>query len=422
LTSIIVDETGDKMSKMKGNVIDPLDLIQGAEFKDVIKKTLPGAPEAEALAKFKKAYPSASQAGAGFPAFGADALRFTLATFPPSNKRIALAPKRIEGYRFFVNKIWNATRFSLEHLKGFARESDACPKPAGFFNRWILSRLAVALDATNEGFANFRIDEAANALYRFFWNDFCDWYVELAKPVFVAGDGRREHWAALVDETRATLVHVLDASLRALHPLMPFATEDLWQRLPHATGRAVSIALARFPTRETDGAPDATIDREMEALQAVITAARTVRSEHELTKEPLPLEVRTDSAPLAALLEIHAPAVEVLVRTAGPVVIGPLGADRPKGSVVTTVTTSYGVATVIVGLRGLVAPEKELARIERELRRIDKDLAVIDKKLASPGFLDRAPKEVVEETRRQRAALAEARERLVAARTLVSEL
>jgi valyl-tRNA synthetase len=215
---------------------------------------------------------------------------------------------------------------------------------------------------------------------------------------------------------------VLDASLRALHPLMPFATEDLWQRLPHATGRAVSIALARFPTRETDGAPDATIDREMEALQAVITAARTVRSEHELTKEPLPLEVRTDSAPLAALLEIHAPAVEVLVRTAGPVVIGPLGADRPKGSVVTTVTTSYGVATVIVGLRGLVAPEKELARIERELRRIDKDLAVIDKKLASPGFLDRAPKEVVEETRRQRAALAEARERLVAARTLVSEL
>jgi valyl-tRNA synthetase len=422
LTSIIVDETGDKMSKMKGNVIDPLDLIQGAEFKDVIKKTLPGAPEAEALAKFKKAYPSASQAGAGFPAFGADALRFTLATFPPSNKRIALAPKRIEGYRFFVNKIWQATRFSLEHLKGFARELGARPEPGGFFNRWILSRLGAALDATNQGFATFRLDEAANALYRFFWNDFCDWYVELAKPVFAEGEKHQQQWAALTDETKATLVHVLDASLRALHPLMPFATEDLWQRLPHASARAVSIALAPFPTAETAGARDAAVDREMEALQAVVTAARTVRSEHEITKEPVPLEVRTDSVELGALLESHVPAIEALVRTAGPAVIGTLGAERAPGTVVTTVATSYGVALVLVGLRGLVPPEKELARIERELRRIDKDLAVIDKKLGSAGFVERAPKEVVDETQRQRAALADARERLMAARKLAEEL
>jgi valyl-tRNA synthetase len=192
--------------------------------------------------------------------------------------------------------------------------------------------------------------------------------------------------------------------------------------LPPAPGRVVSIALAAFPTAEVDGARDAAVDREMEALQAVITAARTVRSEHEITKEPVPLEVRTDSPPLAAVLECHTLAIEALVRTAGPVIVGPLREERAPGTVVTTVATSYGVASVLVGLRGLVSPAKELDRIEREIRRIDKDLAVIDKKLASPGFVDRAPKEVVEESRRQRAALAEARERLVAARKLAEEL
>ena len=116
LHGMVVDETGDKMSKVKGNVIDPLDLVYGSDFRAVVAKSLPGAPETEALSKFKKAYPSAAQMGAGFPAFGADALRYTLATFPPSNKRIALAPKRIEGYRHFVNKIWNATRLSLDLL------------------------------------------------------------------------------------------------------------------------------------------------------------------------------------------------------------------------------------------------------------------------------------------------------------------
>ena len=154
LSGLIVDETGDKMSKVKGNVIDPLDLVYGATFADVTKKTLPGAPEAEALAKFKKAYPSAAQMGTGFPAFGADALRFTLATFPPTNKRIALAPKRIEGNRHFLNKIWNATRFAEGHLAGVVRTSAERPAATGFHNRWILSRLAATLAIADQGLAS----------------------------------------------------------------------------------------------------------------------------------------------------------------------------------------------------------------------------------------------------------------------------
>jgi valyl-tRNA synthetase len=417
LSGLIVDETGEKMSKVKGNVIDPLDLIQGAEFKEIAKKTMPGAPEAEALAKFKKAYPSAAQMGTGFPAFGADALRFTLATFPPSNRRIALALKRIEGYRFFVNKIWQATRFSLEHAKGFARESDDRPPVVGFYNRWILSRLGAALEKAHEGFDAFRIDEAAVALYQFFWTDFCSWYLELTKPVFATESGD-----ALGAETRATLVHVLDASLRALHPLMPFVTEDLWQRLPAAGPRAKSIALAPYPTRDVDGAPDAAVDREMATLQLVIGAARTVRSEHGLAKPPLPLRIRTDQPELAAQLTTHAKAIETLVRTAGPITVEPSNAERPAGSVVTAVATDLGTASVLVTLKGLVTAEEELARVDRELKRIDKDLAALAKKLGSPGFVDRAPPEVVEESRQQKTALTEARERVVAARALADEL
>ena len=432
LSGLIVDETGEKMSKVKGNVIDPLDLIHGASFSDVMKKTLPGAPEAEAMAKFKRAYPSAAQMGTGFPAFGADALRFTLATFPPTNKRIALAPKRIEGYRFFINKVWNATRFALEKVGTLARDADERPEPGGFYSRWILSRLGQAIATANAGLAAFRIDEAANELYRFFWNDFCDWYLELTKPVFLDPNGPH---AALADETRATLAHVLDASLRLLHPLMPYVTEDLWQRVPRAPGvdhaqakpgtcrqsAPRSIALARYPS-EADGKIDPMVEREMATLQAVIIAARTVRSEHQVHSAPIPLSIRTDVPALSALLQRSEHAIEALVKTAGKVKIEPTSAERPKGSVVTVVATDQGSVEVLVGLKGLVAGAKERDRIERELKRIEKDLAALEKKLASPNFTDRAPKEVVEETKAQRASMLEARERLGSARKLAEEL
>src|SRR5262249_15797197 len=204
LHGMVVDETGDKMSKVKGNVIDPLDLVYGTTFADMVKKTLAGAPEQEALTKFKKAYPSAAAMGNGFPAFGSDALRFTLSTFPPSNKRIALAPKRIEGYRHFANKIWNATRLSLGHLESFDAKklTGAPPLADAWFNRWILAQLGKSIAVANEGLAAFRIDEAANEGYRYFWNDFCDWYLEITKPVLRKEEGSGAS-NELANETRA---------------------------------------------------------------------------------------------------------------------------------------------------------------------------------------------------------------------------
>jgi valyl-tRNA synthetase len=423
LHGLVVDETGEKMSKVKGNVIDPLALVSGSTFAEMLDKTMPGVPEAEALAKFKKAYPSAAAMGDGFPAFGADAVRFTLATYPPSNKRIALAPRRIEGNRHFLNKIWNATRLALDLLGDFSWQDDL-PAPSGFYNRWIRSRFAAACGAAHDGLDTFRIDETAHAAYRFFWNDLCDWYLELSKPVLrKAPDGNFLH-PETVPETRATLAYVLEGSLRLIHPLMPFITEELWQRVPRPASRKVSIAFGPFPTREDERSSlDPAIDASMDLLKAVISAGRTIRSEHDLdAKADIPFAVRSANPEVLAFLRGHADAVRSLLRTKGPPVFEAPGGPREPGTSVSMVASTQGPIEVLVPLKGLVTADAEKARIDRNLKKIDKDLAALDKKLGSPGFVDRAPKELVEEARQQRASLVEAKARLEAARDLAQEL
>jgi valyl-tRNA synthetase len=423
LSGLIVDETGDKMSKVKGNVIDPLDLVNGATFADMVAKTMPGAPESEALGKFKKAYPSAAAMGTGFPAFGADAVRFTLTTYPPSNKRIALAPRRIEGNKHFLNKIWNATRLALELLGPDYRWQDAAA-PKGFVNRWIRSRFAAACSTAEEGLGAFRVDEAAHAAYRFFWNELCDWYLELAKPVL-----RRQADGTFVRpdevaETQATLAYVLEGSLRLMHPLMPFITEELWQRVPRPASRKVSVAFGPFPTRDDEkGSRDADVEAWMETLQGVISAARTVRSEHDIDKKAeVPLHVRSASPEVVAFLRAHHEAIRLLVKTAGEPRFEAPGSERDRGTTVSVVAGTHGPIEVLVTLKGLVDPDDERTRIERELKKLEKDLAALEKKLASAGFVDRAPPEVVEEARKQRATMMEARGRLEESRKLVEEL
>jgi len=405
LSGLIVDETGEKMGKLKGNVIDPLDLVYGTTFTEMVKKTLPGAPEAEALAKFKKAYPSAAAMGDGFPAFGADAVRFTLATYPPSNKRIALAPKRIEGNRHFLNKIWNATRLALDLLGDFGWP-DAPPPTTGFANRWIRSRFTAACAAAHDGLDEFRIDEAANAAYRFFWNDLCDWYLEIVKPVLrprlPQPDGSYSQ-PALVSETRATLAYVLEGSLRLLHPLMPFITEELWQRLPKPRSRKVSVAFGPYPTAGEEGMErDELVERQMETLQAVISAARTDRSEYDIDKKAdVPMLVRSSDPAVVELLREHAEPIRVLVKTRGEPVFEAAG-DRPAGHVRRTVATPHGAIDVAIGLAGLVTAEQLRSRAElgkRRQRGVQEQVGALQKKLESRGFVERAKPEVVREAR-----------------------
>jgi len=411
LHGMVVDETGDKMSKVKGNTLDPLDLIHGAEFGTIVKKLLPNAPPDEALVKFKKAYPSVAQMGQGFAAYGTDALRFTLVSYSPQAKRIALSPARIDGYRKFCNKIYNATRFALGYVEGASL--DGTPPAATLLaNRYVLSRLSAAATESTRGIEEFRLDDGSGALYHFFWDELCDWYLEMTKPVFASGSEAEKA------ETRKVLAHVLETALRALHPYAPFVTEELWQRLPRPAGRPVSIALAPYPTA-TDGRHDAGAELEMTVLKGAIVAARTTRSEHEVHPTArVKLELRSSDPVVRSLLTRETRTIETLVGTDGAPVIVDVGGVRAPG----TVMDVAGDVEVLVALRGLVDPAKEKTRVERSQKNVEKDLGVMKKRLENKNFVDNAPPEVVAAAREQLAQLERQRERLVEAARLVGEL
>jgi valyl-tRNA synthetase len=411
LHGMIVDETGDKMSKVKGNTLDPLDLIHGADFDEIVKKLLPDAPPDEALTKFKKAYPSVAQMGKGFAAYGTDALRMTLVSYSPQAKRIALSPARIDGYRKFCNKIYNATRFALGYVEGTTL--DGRPPAATLLpNRWILSRLSRAVTESSRGIDEFRLDEGSGALYHFFWDELCDWFLEATKPVFSTGNDAEKA------ETRLVLAHVLETALRALHPFLPFITEELWQRLPRPASRPLSIALAPYPTAD-DGRIDAEAERDMDVLMAAIGAARTIRSEHGIDKNAkVPLEIRAADARIRSLVETQALLISFLVGTEGVPKVSAPSTERPRGSVVSVVSD----VEVLVGLAGLVDLAKEDERIERGLKKLDKDIAVLEKRLASENFVKNAPPEVVAEARALLEQLKRQKERLLEAKELLKEL
>jgi valyl-tRNA synthetase len=411
LHGLVVDETGDKMSKVKGNTLDPLDLIFGADFHEVVAKALPGAPFDEAFKKFKKSYPSAAQLESGFPEHGTDALRYTLVSYSPQAKRIALSPKRIEGYRHFCNKIYNAVRFALSYIEG-VELTDAPPQATALENRWILSRLVTAVETSTRGIETFRCDEGALALYHFFWNELCDWHLELCKPVFASGSDAEKKEAALV------LAHCIETALRALHPYMPFVTEELWQRIPRPASRPVSLALAPYPS-EQDGHRDADAEALMEVVMGAITAARTIRSEHEVHPgAEVPLILRSPKPEVRQLLEQQKRAVTTLVKTKGAPVIGDESLARPQGYVVSVA----GDVEVLVGLIGLVEPDKERDRITRQLKKLDKDIDGLQKRLGNPKFADKAPPEVVAEARAQLESLKAQRQRLLEALEFLGEL
>jgi valyl-tRNA synthetase len=243
------------------------------------------------------------------------------------------------------------------------------------------------------------------------------------KPVLRKQPDGSYAYPDVVPETQATLAYVLEGSLRLMHPLMPFITEELWQRVPRPASRKVSVAFGPFPTKDLErGAVDPDADTWMELFKAVVSAVRTIRSEHDLDKKTeIPLRVRSGSPEVLAFLRGHADAMRFLVRSTPPVFEAP-AAGREPGTTVSVVPSAHGPIEVLVPLKGLVTAEEENARIDRGLKKIEKELAALDKKLGSPGFVDRAPKEVVDEARAQRDALVDAKARLEAARGLVGEL
>ncbi|MBP9114072.1 MAG: class I tRNA ligase family protein, partial [Polyangiaceae bacterium] len=362
--------------------------------------------------------------------FGADALRMTLATFAPSVKRIALAPKRIEGYRFFANKMWNATRFSMEHtgnVDAKALAFGAAPKSNAFYNQWILSRLSRTTDIALNAIDEVRLDEAVLELYRFFWTDLCDWFLELGKIAFQTESDWKDLGGittkAHVDETRATLVFVLEQSFRLIHPFMPYVTEELWQRLvfPNsALGTSgKTIALEKYPS-PADFVRNEALEQDMDLLQKTITGIRGIRGEYDLKSEQVVVSLRTADPRNLALIESNRAAIAKLCRA--DLRFEKPGAERAAGTVSGVVPSDRGPIEIHIHLKGIVTKDKELDRIARETKRIEKELATIQKKLNSPGFVDRAPPEVVAESKTQELSMVDALSRLKDAAKLVDEL
>jgi valyl-tRNA synthetase len=347
--ALVRDAEGQKMSKSRGNVLDPVHIMDR---------------------------------------FGTDAFRFTLAALAAQGRDIRMSEERVEGYRNFANKIWNAARLVLANLDGYdprlARR--ATPTVA---DRWIRSRLARTVGAVRRGLDRYRFNDAASAVYQFLWHELCDWYLELAKARLY----QREDPAARALVQR-TLVETLETTLRLLHPFMPFLTEEIWQRLPH---QGPSIMVAPFP-RPGRRAVDPGAEAEMEALIAVVTAIRAVRSERRVSPgAEVEVTVRPAETRAPGRLHRHAALVGSLARAR--VRVDPEAARPPQCAVAVA-----GDAEVFVHLAGAVDLGAERQRLARDLERAEREIAGVRAKLGRPEFVERAPAEVVA---RERARLAE---------------
>jgi valyl-tRNA synthetase len=391
ITGLVRDKDGQKMSKSKGNVLDPIDLIDGISLDDLVAKRTTGlmkptdAPKIELATR--REYPD------GIPAFGADALRFTFASLASHGRDIKFDLNRCEGYKNFCNKLWNAARFVLMNTEGFAVPATDVPLAvASDSERWILSRLAVTLAEVETQFVEYRFDLAAQALYGFVWDEYCDWFLEFAKPALQGSD------AAARGSIRHTLLFVLEAVLRALHPLVPFVTEAIWQQVAPRLGvQGDSIAQQRWPevAIPTDGI--AAVSR-IEWLKAVVSGVRGFKSQMGLSpgREVTLLFAGGDAAQ-HALVERFASQLRFLTRAND---LRVLTENEPEPADATLVA-QIGDQRVLVPVAGLIDVAAEVARLDKELARIQGEIRKCEGKLGSESFVARAPADVVAQERQR---------------------
>jgi valyl-tRNA synthetase len=392
INAIVRDAEGEKMSKSKGNTLDPLDLIDGISFEALLGKSTVGLLKAEHKQKIE-AYVR-SHFGAGIPAFGADALRFTFAALATFSRTLNFDLGRCEGYRNFCNKLWNATRFVLMNTEGRDCGLDEkAPVKLSFADRWIVSLLQRVEAEVEQGFADYRFDNAANAIYRFVWDEYCDWYLELAKLQLQSPD------AEIQRGTRRTLVRVLETALRLAHPIIPFITEELWQKIgPLAGKKGETVMLQRYPKSQPEKIDEAA-ERDVAMLKEWIVAARNLRSEAKIPPAEKAILFRT-ADPAVSDQAAAAAAVTALARLSGFEKRDPLPDSTAPVAVV-------GSARIM--LYKEVDPAAEIERISKEIAGTEANIASFRKKLSNPSFVERAPAPVVEQERRR---LADAQEKL----------
>ncbi|MEX1082419.1 MAG: valine--tRNA ligase [Halofilum sp. (in: g-proteobacteria)] len=387
---LVRDSDGNKMSKSKGNVLDPIDLIDGIDLEPLVEKRTSGMMQPQKRDAIERM--TREHFADGIPAFGTDAVRFTFAALASTGRDIRFDLGRVEGYRNFCNKLWNASRFVLMNTEGQDTGTTGGEVELTAPDRWISSRLQETERAVHQHIGTYRLDLASQAIYEFTWDEYCDWYVELAKTVLTddAASVERERG------TRRTLVRVLEALLRLLHPLMPYITEELWQRVAPLAGKTgETIMLAPFPQPD-EGLIDADAVADIEWLQKVVLEVRRIRSEMNLKPgQRLPLHLshggdndrrRADELQTA------------LMQLARLDVIDWTDEESDDQSA----TALVGDLKLSVPLAGLVDREAELARLEKQTSRLEQEIERIETKLGNSSFVDKAPAEIVAKERSKR--------------------
>jgi len=406
ITGLIRDEHGDKMSKSKGNVIDPLDIVDGIGLEQLVAKRTTGLMQTHLAPGIEKN--TRKQFPEGIAAYGTDALRFTMASLAGVARDINFGMGRVAGNRNFCNKLWNASRFVLMTIEGGVQGgAEASQEASGSLigdtelsvaDRWIVSRFAATMAQVDTALKDYRFDFATTALYEFTWYEFCDWYLELTKPVLQSETATE----AQKRGTRRTLVTTLEALLRALHPIMPFITEEIWQRVAPITAPLAAAAQRRATTKQpdmvmlapypaaTDFAADIEAEGEVAWMQKFILAVRQIRGEMDIApSRRIPLLLQNAGARDAALAEKH---FAWLTRLAGLESIKQLAAGEAAPE---SATAIVGDLTLLVPMAGLIDPKAEIERLTRRIARNESDIGKLKGKLGNENFVRNAPPEVV---------------------------
>ncbi|WP_398497314.1 valine--tRNA ligase [Variovorax sp.] len=404
---LVRDAQGKKMSKSEGNVLDPVDLIDGIELPELLDKRTQGLRKPETAPAVRKN--TQKEFPEGIPAFGADALRFTFASLASLGRSINFDSKRCEGYRNFCNKLWNATRFVLMNcegqdcgLKEHTKEECKVGGPAhGYlkFSRadyWIVSQLQRVEAEVAKGFEEYRLDNVANAIYQFAWDEFCDWYLEIAKVQIQTGDDAQKR------ATRRTLIRTLETLLRLAHPVIPFITEELWQKVAPVAGRTgESVMVAAYPLSQPeriDEAAEAYVAR----LKALVDGCRTLRGEMKLSPAlRLPLYAVADDAEGAAFLREAAPVLQALAKLKDVKVFD----DEASWTAAAEAAPVAVVGSARLCLYMPVDKDAERVRIRKDMERVESDIGKLEAKLSNEAFVAKAPPAVIEQDRKRLAEL-----------------
>lgn len=414
VTGLIRDENGDKMSKSKGNVVDPLDMIDGISLPDLLAKRTSNLMQPKLAEKIAKQ--TEQQFPDGITASGTDAVRFTLASLASTGRDINWDMKRLEGYRNFCNKLWNASRYVLMNTEekdcGFGSET----KVLSLADKWILAQYQQTVKQVNQYIESYRFDLAAATLYEFTWNQFCDWYLELTKPVLFKGNEQEQRG------TRHTLVTVLESLLRLMHPIMPFITETIWQSVkPLAmsaieSSKADSIMLQPYPQFDASLADD-TAMADLEWLKAVITAIRNIRGEMNIApSKPIAVLLRNLNSDEQRRLAQNQNFLMVMAKLSNITV---LESDEKAPA---SATQLVGSMDLLIPMAGLIDKEAELSRIDKQLEKAQQELARVSGKLKNPGFVAKAPETVLAKERAKQAELEQAVVKLQAQQAEIAAL